>query len=354
MAQAPNDRPAVGPVDPGCNYPEPFAYASDCRLVTDRHGVIREANDAAVLLLECQKDILIGQPLSRFVAPGDRAPFDRHLGRLSGGERAVAFESRVGDREPWRDILTLAVRSDANDLCWWVLRDITRFKRALRERADLIRKLVTAQEDERRRISRELHDSIGQLLAGLTMAVKAARVAELPPRVHAVLDDVQRMADDLGRATHDLAVRLRPTTLDDLGLVPALEQLLTQTANRAPFEVDFHAQGMDGTRFVPEVETVLYRVAQEAVTNASRHATPGRLSVLVNRTNEGVTLSVEDDGVGFVPDTAPQDPDHPRLGLAGMRERVALVGGILQIESTPGRGTTVLVRIPSPRCSGKA
>jgi PAS domain S-box-containing protein len=354
MAQAPNTRPAVGPADPGRNYPEPFEFAADCRLVTDRHGVIREANDAAVLLLECQKDFLIGQPLSRFVAPDHRAQFDRYLGRPSDGERAVAFESRVGGREPWRDILILAVRSDANDLCRWVIRDISPFKRAEQDRADLMRKLVTAQEDERRRISRELHDSIGQLLAGLTMTVKAARAADLPPRIHAVLDDVQRVADDLGRTAHDFAVRLRPTALDDFGLVPALEQLLTRLASRAPFEVDFHAQGMDGTRFVPEVETVLYRVAQEAVTNASRHATPGRLSVLVNRTNEGVTLSVEDDGVGFVSDTAPQDPDHPRLGLAGMRERIALVGGTLQIESSPGRGTTVLARIPSPRCGGKA
>jgi PAS domain S-box-containing protein len=336
----------IGEADARLPHPEQFEFAHDCYLVTDRQGVIVEANDVAVLLLDCRKEFLIGKPIGKFVANEVRSLLYEHLNRLYGGERMMSFESQIGRHGLWRDVLVLPVLSNTDNMCRWIFRDITHYKQAERDRAELLRQLVTAQEDERRRISRELHDSIGQLLAGLTMAVKAARAADLPPRVHTVLDDVQRISDELSRSAHEFAVRLRPTALDDLGLVPAVEQLLAKIAARAPFEVDFHAQGMNGQRLPTEVETVLYRVVQEAVTNAVRHASPSHVSVLASRTDEDVTLAVEDDGIGFHPDRTHAATDHPPLGLVGMKERVGLIGGTLQVESSPGRGTTVIVRIP--------
>jgi signal transduction histidine kinase len=339
-----------GPTELRLKYKEQFEFLLDCHLLTDRQGVILEANFAAVTLLDCRKEFLIGKPLGLFVADEFRNTFYQHLIRITLGGRTAAFESRVGRSVPRRDVLVLPFPSDDNHHVRWILRDITPVKRFDRDRTELLGRLVTAQEDERRRISRELHDSIGQLLAGLTLAVKAARSADLPARVHGVLDDVQRISDELSRTAHDFAVRLRPTALDDLGLVPALEQFLSRLAARAEFEVDFHAQGFDGRRLPAEVETVLYRVAQEAVTNATRHAQPKRVSVLLTRTGSDVTLTIEDDGVGFDPGLiASPEPDRPRLGLAGMRERVGLVGGTLQIESSAGRGTTVLARVPLTR-----
>ena len=210
-------------------------------------------------------------------------------------------------------------------------------------RADLTRRLASAQEDERRRVSRELHDSVGQLLAGLALAVKAVGAAgDLPPPAAARLAEVQRVADTLGREAHALAVRLRPTSLDDIGLSVALGQLVSEWSARSGVPVDLQATGLDAGRLPAEVETVLYRVVQESLTNAARHARATQVSVVVSRLDGGATVAVEDNGAGFDPEAA----GRGRLGLVGMRERVALAGGTLDIESAPGAGTTVLAYLP--------
>src|SRR5262249_39148147 len=140
-------------------------------------------------------------------------------------------------------------------------------------RDDLMRRLVAAQEDERRLVARELHDSVGQLLSALLLGVRAVRDAgPLPPAALARLDEVQRLADELGRAVHDLAIGLRPSTLDDLGLVAALRRHLEDWSARTGVEVQFQAVGLETGRFPPEVETTLYRVVQEALTNVLKHA----------------------------------------------------------------------------------
>jgi signal transduction histidine kinase len=212
-----------------------------------------------------------------------------------------------------------------------------------------LRKLASAQEDEQRRVARDLHDSVGQLLAGLSLAVKAVATAgPLPPAAADRLADVQRVADELGRQVHGLAGRLRPTALDDLGLETALGQLVGEWSARAGVPVDFQSSGLKDGRLPPEVETVLYRVVQEALTNVARHAwrAPGlpgsTVSVVVTRYEGTATVVIEDNGVGFDPESA----GRGRLGLVGMRERVVLAGGQLDVESTPGAGTTILARIP--------
>ena len=209
-------------------------------------------------------------------------------------------------------------------------------------RRELGRRLVTAQEEERRRVARDLHDSVGQLLAGLALAVKAVELAgDLPPGPADRLLDVQRIADTLGREVHGLAVRLRPTSLDDIGLEAALAQLVGEWAARTGVRADVHVAGLGPGRLPDEIATAVYRIVQEALTNVARHARATVASVVVRRAAGAVTALIEDNGVGFEPAAA-----TGRLGLLGMRERAALVGGDMEVESGPGAGTTVFVRIP--------
>ncbi|MFO0847224.1 MAG: PAS domain S-box protein [Gemmataceae bacterium] len=220
---------------------------------------------------------------------------------------------------------------------------IDSLEREMARRRELAGRLATAQENERRRVARELHDSVGQLLSGLGLAVQAVSAAgPLPPAASDKLTEVRRLADAAGREAHALAVRLRPTSLDDLGLEAAVGQLVADWAARTQVPADFQAVGFGAGRLPAEVETALYRVVQEALTNVTRHARASAVSVVLSRAGGEVRAAVEDDGIGFDPDA----PGRGRLGLVGMRERMALVGGGLDVESAPGGGTTVIARVP--------
>lgn len=210
----------------------------------------------------------------------------------------------------------------------------------------LVRRLSTVQEDERRRVSRDLHDSVGQLVAALALAFNAVEESgELPAAAADRLAEARSLVTALSKEMHELAVRLRPTSLDDLGLEPALGDLVAKWSSRTGVRADFQAGGLGAGRLPPEVETTLYRVVQEALTNVSRHAGAGLVSVVVTRPDGHATAVIEDDGAGFDPSADPAG----RLGLLGMRERVELVGGELVVESSRGSGTTVRVRVPIPR-----
>jgi signal transduction histidine kinase len=218
-------------------------------------------------------------------------------------------------------------------------------------RRELGRQLGTAQEDERRRVSRDLHDSVGQLLAGLSLSLKAVETSgELPAPSGARLAEAQRVLSVLGQEVHGLAVRLRPTSLDDVGLESALGQLVAEWSARTGVRAEFHAAGLGPRRLTAEVETALYRVVQEALTNVARHAHATNVSVVVTRADNLMSIVVEDDGTGFDAGAAPKG----RLGLVGMRERVELVGGTIDVESSPGAGTTVTLQIPIPAEGGRS
>lgn len=215
----------------------------------------------------------------------------------------------------------------------------------MRERRALALRLATAHEDERKRFARELHDSIGQLAAGLTFTFKAVeRAGDLSPAARAALSEARRLADALSKEVHDLAVRLRPTALDDMGLDAALDQLVTQWSARTGVAAEYATVGLANRRFATEVETCVYRVVQEALTNVAKYARASRVGVVVTRPAGGLSVIIEDDGAGFDPDVVPCG----RFGLLGMRERAGLVGGTLSVESSAGAGTTIALRIPAP------
>jgi signal transduction histidine kinase len=201
---------------------------------------------------------------------------------------------------------------------------------------DALRRIVAAQELERQRLARELHDETGQALTSILLGLKqlggaeAESVARLRELVVATLQDVRR-----------LAVELRPKVLDDFGLVPALERLTTGFAEHTGIAVDLEA-GAITDRLPPEVETAIYRIVQEALTNAAKHAEASRVSVLLTRSDGRIKAVIEDDGQGFDADAGLGDG----VGLIGMRERIELLDGTLAVESSETSGTTVAVEVP--------
>ena len=226
--------------------------------------------------------------------------------------------------------------------------EILQRQRAEEAHQQVLRRLSEAQETERGRISRELHDRLGQDLTALKLGLQSIRKQSPPSaEVRQGIGKLDQLANGLMQDIHRLAWELRPSALDDLGLEMALSRYTTEWSASAGVPLDFHGAGDSGQRLPLEYETALYRVAQEALTNVVRHAKAKRVSVLLERRPGCVSLIVEDDGRGFDAESVLREPaTQGKLGLLGMQERVKLIGGSLEIESATGAGTTVFVRLP--------
>lgn len=212
-------------------------------------------------------------------------------------------------------------------------------------RQDVIRRIAIAQEEERVRLSRELHDEIGQHLAALMLGLNSLEAFVHATPASPILEKLQALTETIGREIHALAVQLRPTALDDLGLVRALTNYIEVWSERTGVKSELHTHGLSRGRLSREMEITLYRIVQEALTNVMKHAGATRVSVILNRHDHEVVAVVEDDGRGFEAD-AQKTGGRQGLGLLGMQERAALLDGRVTIESTPGHGTSVFVRIP--------
>jgi signal transduction histidine kinase len=212
-----------------------------------------------------------------------------------------------------------------------------------RVRRRLLKRILSAQEDERRRIARDLHDEVGQALTSLLIGLRSMADADSLATALGRADDLRQVAVSALEEVRRLARGLRPSVLDDLGLAAALERFAADYARAHAVSVEVRAPDPAAGRLSGEVETALYRIAQEALTNAAKHAAARHVLVSVERRPGVVQLTVADDGRGFPPGKA--DPGG-RLGLTGMRERAALLNGSVAVTSAPGTGTTVTVRIP--------
>lgn len=214
----------------------------------------------------------------------------------------------------------------------------------------LARQVLSAQEEERREISRELHDEIAQTLAGISMQLAGLKEAAalnthgLNRKIAATQRLVERSVDTV----HRFARGLRPALLDDLGLIPALRSYLKALKDRHELRIHFTATA-DVETLVGAKRLVFYRVAQEALTNVIRHAEAKTINLHVTKVPGGIQMEVTDDGKSFQPDRIFASKKNKRIGLLGMRERVEMVGGRLVIESVPGKGTTVRAEIPFNR-----
>ncbi len=213
-------------------------------------------------------------------------------------------------------------------------------------RRALLESLVRTQEDERARLARELHDGAGQTLTTLLVRLKALEQRAPAGAMHDDLVRLQNLAAGSIEQVRDLSYELRPATLQEFGLARALETLLSETARPAGLAVHTH---LALARSLPkEVETALYRIAQESLNNLLRHAGAQHLEVELVETPLGVALRLEDDGCGFDPNRLPAQTERRHLGLISMQERAEMLGGSLMVYSAPGAGTSVQVRIPLP------
>ena len=222
------------------------------------------------------------------------------------------------------------------------LDELERDRLQLRELASQV---IRAQEDERKRIARELHDDTAQVLFAQLLSLTAMKSSPSDD-VRANAESLENMTVEAIEGVRRLALELRPPALDDLGLREALGDLAQRFSGKLGIPVDLHVSGLRD-RLVSEVELVLYRVAQEAVTNVAKHARATRITITLERFVDHVTLTVDDDGCGFDPDMPGRRDDRGLgLGLFGMEERVALVGGVLSIRHRNPRGMRIAASIP--------
>jgi PAS domain S-box-containing protein len=248
------------------------------------------------------------------------------------------LEARVRERT---DLLARANTTLANE--------VAERRAAESQVRELLGQLVDAEEEERRHMARELHDSLGQHLAALTLGLHAldrdaALPAALRERVGALLAATRRLEDDVDRLAH----QLRPTALDDLGLDDALRELAQAWQQDAGVELEAHVRGLRGRRLPRELETTAYRIVQEALTNVRKHAGASRVGLIVETRGDMLRVIVEDDGRGFDAAAVAGAASAPgrRLGLRGMAERASLAGGQLEMETAPGQGTTLYLTLP--------
>jgi signal transduction histidine kinase len=213
-----------------------------------------------------------------------------------------------------------------------------------REHASLASRLLSAQEDERRHIAADLHDDIGQRLTALRLRIEhvIARAGTTPLRSQ--LEQLRQSVAELDDALHRVSAGLRPASLD-LGIVPAARQLLDTWSTASGVAVSLHADSLPEHWLEPDIETQLFRVLQEALTNIVKHANARHVTVELTRLDAGASLRVEDDGIGFELDAV--RTAKRGLGLIGMRERVQLVGGRLELTARAGGGTVVSVTVPT-------
>ena len=250
------------------------------------------------------------------------------------GQREL--EARVTERTAQLDAVNSALRTE-----------VSMHNQAQHARQELQVRLVNAQEEERGRISRELHDEVGQQVTALMLGLKALEADPLSVQTGRKLRELRAAAEQVGREIHQLASELRPASLDELGLSRALSGYLDGWAERSGTAVDLLCSGIDEPRLPSVIETTLYRVVQEAMNNVFKHAAAESVSVSIERRGGMVLAIVEDDGRGFDSD-APPSNNPARLGIAGMRERAIIAGGRLTLESSAGGGTTVRLQLPIP------
>jgi len=217
----------------------------------------------------------------------------------------------------------------------------------------LSRQILSAQEDERKRISRELHDVIAQTLTGINirLATLKKEAAVNTKGLDRNIARTQRLVEKSVDIVHQFARELRPAVLDDLGLIPALHSFVKLFSKRTRVHVHLKAfaevDQLDGNQ-----RTILYRVAQEALTNVSRHAQASRVEVSILKLPDCICLKIWDDGKSFSVEQALQANGSKRLGLLGMKERLEMVGGSFEVESGPGKGTTIIAKIPLHAAGG--
>lgn len=385
-------------------YTDLYDFAPAACFTLDEQGLILETNLTGAGLLEIERSRLCGQALQRFVAPPSRRAFKAFLAQVFAGEgRQVAEMALVTKNGTawWANLQAMPTmaRGRPRKTCRVAILDVTALKRAddaqrrvealaatnsklqreiVRRQAveaslrkselhqrrlladsrrlqtqlrSLSHRVLQAQEDERKRISRELHDEIVQALVGINVHLGALGQGAVVDsrKLKRRIARTQRLIRDSVDLVHRFARDLRPTLLDDLGLIPALHAYLKEFSRRSKARVQFTAAAVV-EKLGSARRTVLYRVAQSALANVAQHAQASQVTVSIRKLPRCLRLEVHDNGRSFDGARVALAQRHNRLGVVGMRERVEMVGGDFSVTSAPGKGTTVRADIP---CGGK-
>ncbi len=303
-------------------------------------GVILDANQALADLFGYSVPEMIGRHALDLAAPPSREVIRQHI--QSGDERPYEAVGLRKDGSSFTgELRGKPITYQGRPARVVVVRDISERKRAEEQLRALSRRLLEVQEQERRRLARELHDEVAQVLTGLNYTLELSKRAPAAER-EARLADAQRLVRELAGRVRDTSLLLRPSMLDDLGLCPALLWHIERFTAQTGVRVEFEQAGLE-RRFAPEVETAVYRAVQEALTNAARHAGVDMVRVRLWVENGDLYLRIEDEGAGF--DAAAVLP-RATGGLAGMQERITLLGGGFVLESARGAGTRLTARLP--------
>jgi PAS domain S-box-containing protein len=343
--------------------------APDAMIIVNNRGEIVLVNSQAEQMFGHDRAEMIGRPVEMLIPGDDRGG---HVGNRAGyfaSPRTRPMGLGIDLRGLRKDgsefpveIALSPIETEEGTVVCAAVRDTTEQKRleqevtvAARQRSQDLREFAIsvqgAQEEERRRIARELHDELGQRLTGLKLGLQVLE-ADLPPdnrkagaRLHRLMRELDRMIQEVRR----LSYNLRPAALDDFGLVVALQMLCKEFEKVYKVKTRFHASEALAAFHDPQLDIALYRVAQESLANTARHATATTASVRLFGGHNAVVLSVEDDGRGFDLEAFhARKSKHRNLGLVGMRERSELLGGSFQVESSPDHGTRIQVQLPLP------
>jgi len=293
---------------------------------------------------------LIGSRFQRLLVGEGRATFDPLLAGSSGDVSDGEFVIARGGAAPiavWISLSTLSLGTDPADgvvVRMAIISDLTERKQGEQARLELMKRLITIEDEERRRIAGELHDETGQSLTaiqvGLRVIEQRTGEPEISAAAHRLRKIVAETVDNVGR----LARGLHPSVLDDLGLLAAARRHVTDYSKAYDITVDLRSEGIGTLRLPSLVQTTVYRILQEGLTNVARHAKARTVDIELKLHDGMLALLIRDDGIGFDPVTT--RGEESGLGLHGMGERATLLGGSLEIDSTPGVGTTVRARVP--------
>jgi len=331
-----------------------FEDANDAIWVHDLEGNIQTANKAAAELSGYPKEELLGVNVRSFLSDESLNLSREVKDRLTQHQRLDApYELRIirkdGSEATWM-VTTNLITTDGEPKGFQnIARDVTQEKRMRENLRYYLHQITKAQEEERKRIARELHDDMAQVLASLSRQLDnfIRKKHGFASNEVLFLKDLQAQLNRGVQGVHRLVQDLRPSLLDDLGLIPALRSLSKSLQESEGIVTDLKVLGEE-RRFLPEVELLLFRIVQEALSNIRRHAQASEAQIVIDFTEDRVKLTITDNGRGFELSGGVGDfPRSGKLGLAGMQERARLLGGTLEVESTPGKGTTLIVEVPS-------
>lgn len=350
-----------------------------CELLTDASGQptdfrFLEVNPAFEKMIGLPRDLAQGTTVRQSL-PTLEANLIETYGRGAPADQGCRFEYRLDAEDQWFDVYVGPISEQGSGKFALVFSDITARKRAeealqrtnaeletrVQERTAelqqlsqarhaLLQQLVTVQEDERRRIARDLHDSLGQFLSALNLRMwMVEQTMDMDAEVMEDMRQLHQLVGDIERELDRLTMELRPPALDDFGLPEAIRRYAEEWGRTTGIPVDVYASVAEGERLEFTAETAVYRIVQEALTNVLKHARASAVSIVLERQRSDLRLAVEDNGIGFDLQAV---RSGGRLGLVGIRERAALAGGWMEIETAPNAGTTLYVQIPVQREGG--